>query len=112
MLTLAGHVHEAGVFWNAVNVVSNLVIVVGYVLVPFTVLRYLPLTLSVRAAGGFFFVTCALTHLAMAFGFEHERWMVINHAVQAVAVMWFVLGFMFLLRDALRRAEARRLRDE
>lgn len=108
MLTLAQQVHEAGALWSAVNLVANVFIVLGYVLVPFTVLRYLPLTNSVRGAGAIFFTTCVLTHLGMAFHFEHEKWMVINHAVQAVSVVWFVLGFYFLLRDALRRAEMRR----
>lgn len=102
--------HEAGLTqpWAAVNTIANLVIVAGYVLVPFTVLRYLPLSVSVRWAGSFFFCTCALTHLSMAFGFQHDRWMVVNHAVQAVAVVWFVLGFWRLLAAALRRAEAKR----
>lgn len=92
----------------ALNVAANLAIVFGYLLVPFTVLRYLPLTLSVRIAGGLFFFTCAMTHLAMAFGYEHAAWVVVNHVVQAAAVMWFVLGFWLLLRAAVRRAEAKR----
>lgn len=94
--------------WFALNLMANLIIVAGYVIVPFTVLRYLPLTMSVRLSGSLFFLTCALTHLSMAFGFSASRWMVINHGVQAVAVVWFVLGFWFLLREALRRAEAKK----
>ncbi len=100
--------HDLSEPWLVVNMVGNIVIVLGYVLVPFTVLRYLPLSLSVRIAGTFFFVTCALTHLGMAFGFQHSPWMVVNHAVQAGSVVWFVLGFWLLLRAALRRAEAKR----
>ena len=96
-----------GALWT-VNTVANVVIVFGYVLVPFTVLRYLPLTLPVRVSGSLFFATCALTHFAMAFGFEHAAWMVVNHVVQAVAVLWFVLGFWLLLRAAIARAEAKR----
>jgi hypothetical protein len=82
---------------------ANLVIAAGYILVPFTVLRYLPLTKSVLVSGAFFFVTCAITHLSMAFGFEDSVWMVVNHVVQAFAVVWFVLGFWMLLREALHR---------
>ncbi len=93
-------------FAAVLNTVAILVIVGGYVLVPFTVLRYLPLTRRVRVAGTFFFVTCAITHLAMAFGFQHSAWMVLNHVVQAGAVVWFVLTFWSLLRRALARAEA------
>ncbi len=94
--------------WLVVNTVSNIVIVLGYLLVPFTVLRYLPLSASVRIAGTFFFATCAMTHLSMAFGFHHSQWMVVNHVVQAASVVWFVLGFWLLLRAALRRAEDKR----
>ncbi len=93
--------------YEAVNGAANVVIVAGYVMVPFTVLRYLPLTLRVRVAGSLFFVTCALTHLSMAFMFEHARWMVFNHVLQAIAVVWFVLGFWLLLRNAVRLAERR-----
>lgn len=94
--------------WFAANMVANLVIVAGYLLVPFTVLRYLPLTLLIRLAGSLFFVTCAITHVSMAFGFSGSKWMVVNHSVQAVSVVWFVLGFWRLLRAALHRAEAKR----
>lgn len=100
-LAVTGHVHG---FAGAVNSAANLLIVAGYLLVPFTVLRYLPLTRSVWIGGAFFFVTCAVTHLAMAFGVEGSGWMVVNHVVQALAVLWFVLGFWLLLREAVRRA--------
>lgn len=90
---------------SVLNTIANLVIVFGYVLVPFTVLRWLPLSRSVLVAGTFFFGTCALTHFSMAFGFSEAGWMVVNHVVQAVAVVWFVLGFWRLLRAAIIRAE-------
>lgn len=89
------------------NLIANLVIVAGYVLVPFTVLRYLPLSWNVQISGTFFFTTCAITHLAMAFRFEHHWSMVANHVIQAVSVVWFVLGFWHLLREATRRNEER-----
>lgn len=99
--------HQHG-FLGVLNSVANLVIVGGYVLVPFTVLRYLPLTRRVYIAGAIFFVTCAITHLAMAFGVEGSAWMVFNHVLQALAVLWFVVGFWLLLKEAVRRAEAKR----
>lgn len=98
--------------WGVLNLIANLVIVAGYVVVPFTVLRYLPLSLSVRCAGAIFFVTCAMTHLSMAFGFAHEPSMVVNHVIQAASVVWFVLGFWLLLRAALARAEGSGRHDE
>lgn len=92
---------HAGFDWMYwINWLANLMIVVGYLLVPFTVLRHLPLTRSVRISGSFFFATCAMTHLAMAFGFGCDLLMVINHVVQAGAVIWFVTGFYLLLRAA------------
>lgn len=85
---------------QAINTVANLAIVAGYVLVPFTVLRFLPLTRPVLISGGIFFVTCATTHAGMAFGFSHSLFMVANHVVQAFAVLFFVTGFYRLLRRA------------
>ncbi len=95
------HRHADPADW--INLVANLAIVIGYVLVPFTVLRYLPLTRTVLVSGSFFFGLCALTHVAMAFGFTHTLLMVWVHVAQAVAVIAFVLGFHRLLRDAGRR---------
>lgn len=92
--------HELSHGWMLVSTLANLGIVVGYALVPFTVLRYLPLTRNVTIAGTLFFLTCALTHLSMAFRFADSRAMVVNHVVQAGAVVWFVLGFFWLLREA------------
>lgn len=83
-----------------VNTVANLLIVVGYILVPFFWLPYLPLTKFVLFSGIAFFLTCAMTHLAMAFGLEHAPWMVWNHVIQAVSVLCFVLGFSRLLKRA------------
>jgi hypothetical protein len=85
-------------WWLDVNVAVNLLIVFGYVLVPFTVMRYLELTTSVSIAGMLFFFTCAMTHLSMAFQFSGEKFMVFNHAIQAVSVVWFVVGFWQVLR--------------
>lgn len=93
---------------EAVNTFANLAIVLGYLLVPFTWLPYLPLPWNVRIAGATFFTTCAMTHLAMAFGLEHDRWMVVNHVVQAIAVFWFVFGFWTLLRGGYLEAATRR----
>ncbi len=98
--TLVMHeMHGGSALWN-LNAVANLVIVAGYVLVPFTVLRELPLTVSVKLAGGLFFLTCAFTHLSMAFGWQLRTFMVGNHVVQAASVVWFVVGFWLLLRRA------------
>ncbi len=83
---------------------ANGLIVVGYILVPFFWLPYLPLTKPVLIAGTGFFITCAITHLAMVLGFEHATWMVWNHVFQAVAVLFFVIGFSRLLRLAHTRA--------
>ncbi len=85
---------------DTINIIANLLIVCGYVLVPFLWLPYLPLTRPVLVSGTVFFLTCAFTHLSMALGFVHRPWMVINHVVQAAAVFGFVIGFSRLLRRA------------
>lgn len=91
----------AGMF-DGMNTAANLFIVTGYVLVPFFWLPYLPLTRPVLFSGVVFFLTCAFTHLSMAFGFVHHPAMVINHVAQAVSVLAFVIGFSRLLRRAQR----------
>jgi hypothetical protein len=95
------HHHADPDHW--LNLAANLAIVASYLLVPFTVLRYLPLTRPVRASGTIFFGTCALTHMSMAFGFHDTLFMLAVHVIQAVAVVVFVLGFHRLLRNASRR---------
>ncbi len=92
------------------NLLANIVIVSGYVLVPALWLPWLPLTKPVLVGGAVFFVTCAITHLALAFHWSHSSgWMIANHLIQAVSVMVFVTGFSRLLRAAhLRRAAEHR----
>ncbi|MEU1761319.1 hypothetical protein [Micromonospora sp. NPDC005652] len=99
------HQHNLGLA-AVLNIVANLVIVAGYVLVPFTVLRRLPLTRNVLAAGTLFFTTCAATHLAMAANATGSPLMVANHVLQAASVIWFVIAFSLLLRAAHRRRPA------
>lgn len=88
---------------TAISSVANLIIVAGYLLMPFTVMRHLPLTRGVYAAASVFFGTCALTHLALAYHFEHATVMTVIHVIQAAAVIWFVLSFSALLRAAVAK---------
>jgi hypothetical protein len=99
------HAHPVGQAWWAttlgmINFWANLLIVGGYMVVPFTALIRLPLTTLVRISGIFFFVCCAITHLSMAFEPRPAAWLVANHIVQAAAVWLFVLAFAFLVRKA------------
>lgn len=89
------------------NAFANLAIVGGYILIPFTVLRHIPLTPFVRTAGMIFFMTCAATHAAMAFGAEHHWLLYANHILQAGAVWFFVTGFARLVGAANRRRARR-----
>lgn len=99
------HDHELSGTLATVFILSNLIIVAGYVIVPFTLLgRRMPMTRPVRVAGILFFATCAITHLSMALLWPMWWLLVLNHVVQAAAVWYFVLGFSRLIRDA----EARR----
>lgn len=95
---------------HLLNVAADLAICAGFVLVPLTWFRCLPMTRPVRVAGLLFFLSGAVMRLAFAFGFEHSRAITVVHLVQAVAVIWFVLGFWRLLLradDIRRRAEIR-----
>lgn len=104
--------------WDELGVLFNLVIVAGYLAVPATALRLIPMRPFVRAAGVIFFLTCATTHVFMALVplNEHHHstagggsllWvMLVNHAVQSIAVWVFVLGLAEAVRDALARRRA------
>lgn len=95
------HDGDVGGALRTLFILANLVIVAGYVLVPFTLLgRRMPMTRPVRIAGILFFATCALTHLSMAMFWPLWWMLVVSHIVQACAVWYFVLGFSRLIRDA------------
>lgn len=93
--------------WCQLSILANLGIVAGYLLVPMTALRLLPMQVKTRIAGIVFFVTCATTHAFMAFAGEHGArggvfWlMLVNHVVQAIAVWAFVLGLASEIRSAV-----------
>lgn len=93
--------------WCQVQIIANLGIVAGYLIVPMTALRLVPMKVGTRIAGMVFFGTCATTHAYMAFsGPHHTRdwtfWlMLVNHIVQAIAVWAFVLGLATEVRHAV-----------
>lgn len=94
---------------DAVHIVLALVIAGAYLAVPFTALRrlaaYMPMT--ARVAGSFFFLTCAITHLALATDLHETNWMVLNDAVQAVSAITFITSLSRMVRVVMRRREAR-----
>ncbi len=93
---------------GVLNTAANVVIVSGYVLVPALWLPWLPLKKWVLVAGAVFFMTCAITHLGLAFHVDHDRgWMIVNHVIQAIAVMLFVTGFGAQLRAAHQQARVK-----
>lgn len=94
--------------WCQLSIVANLAVVAGYLAVPMTALRLVPMRTRTRVAGVVFFVTCAITHAFMAFaGADHGQrtpvfWlMLVNHLVQAAAVWMFVLGLAAEVRTAV-----------
>lgn len=94
--------------WCQISIIANLGIVAGYLIVPFTALRLVPMKILTRLAGMVFFGTCAVTHAYMAFASEHHpgrNWlswvMLANHIVQAIAVWAFVLGLAAEVRLAV-----------
>lgn len=93
--------------WCQLSILANLGIVAGYLIVPATALRLVPMRVRTRIAGCVFFVTCAITHAFMAFANDHGVqnavfwFMLANHVVQAVAVWAFVLGLAAEVRLAV-----------
>ncbi len=86
--------------------VANLVIVAGYLAVPFLVLPYLPLPRHVVILGAGFFLGCAGTHVWMACE-SHGGWFwTVWHLAQAACTWGFILTF----RRRLQRAAGRRTR--
>jgi hypothetical protein len=85
--------------------VANVAIALGYVSVPFFVLRYLRLQPSTLVYGAVFFVGCAGTHLGMGLWppLSDPGWFwTVWHVVQAVATWMFVIRFWLDLRYARR----------
>ncbi len=86
-----------------------LIIAAAYLSVPFTALRklarFLPRTAQI--SGALFFLTCAITHLSIASGFD-SRWMVVSDLVQAISVVTFIASFSRLVGRAFER-RARRM---
>jgi hypothetical protein len=102
---LLEHAHYSGL--DQIHIMLALVIMVAYMVVPFTALRKLPLPPVARVAGLFFFATCAITHLALAAGFHGNDWMIANDLVQAVSVVTFIVSVSRMVQQVLERREAR-----
>lgn len=83
-------------------------IMAGYAVVPFTALHRLPLTKPTRVFAVLFFATCAMTHLAIAAGAADSSWMIVNDAVQLVAVIGFIRCLSRQVAWTLRRCQQRR----
>lgn len=99
---------------DQVHIMLSLVIMVGYLLVPFTALRKIPLPRITRVSGLLFFLTCALTHVGMAVGVSGSDWFILNDAVQAVSVVTFIFTLNnmvtnYFATDAVRKADTSRV---
>jgi hypothetical protein len=90
---------------------ANVVIAVGYLAVPFLVLRYLPLTRTVLVWGAIFFLGCSGTHVGMALLMHGDPGLfwTLEHLVQAVGTWGFIITFTRMLRraDSQRRRGGR-----
>ena len=96
--------HNDGIIAN-VLAASQIVIVCGYLSIPFLVLPYLPLSRTVTILAAGFFVGCAGTHSWMAISMTHNGggWLVFWacwHVVQAFCTWGFILTFRGMLRAA------------
>lgn len=96
--------HDTGVL-PALFSAANIVIVAGYLGVPFLVLPYLPLTRAVKWCAAGFFLGCSGTHAWMAFGMHHQHGTALTfwtwwHVTQAFCTWGFILGFRRMLKAA------------
>jgi hypothetical protein len=95
--------------WDQLSILNNIGIVAGYMIVPATALRFIPVSNWVRAAGVGFFLTCAITHVYMSSTVDHHNgertwvfWvMMVNHQVQVIALWTFLLGLSSAVRAAI-----------
>lgn len=83
-------------------------ITLAYLAIPFTALRRLPMPRSARAAGMIFFITCAVTHVAVAAGFHESRGMVLNDLAQAISATVFIWSAARMVDFALKKRAAAR----
>ena len=97
---------------DQIHILLALVIMGAYLSIPFTALRRLPMPRRTRVFGSLFFITCAITHLALAMGFHDSQWMILSDLVQAVASIGFIYSVSQIVEYALRRAEKRLQRTE
>ncbi|WP_250029826.1 hypothetical protein [Paractinoplanes maris] len=94
--------HDSGAL-VALFSAANIVIVCGYIAVPFLVLPYLPLTRSVKLLASGFFLGCSGSHLWMAFMGDGNWFWTGWHLAQAVCTWGFILGFRRMLKEAQGR---------
>jgi hypothetical protein len=99
------HVQNSFNGWNLTHIVLASLIAAAYLSVPFTVLRRLPVTAVIKVSAMFFFATCAVTHLAMATGWDDSHWMILSDLVQFVAITTFIVSISRLIGFALARRD-------
>ncbi len=102
--------------WGQLALLWNVGIVAGYLIVPATALRLIPVRAWVRLAGVGFFFTCSMTHLYMGYAGENHAnsrdlvwWLMFtNHLVQVICLWCFLLGLSSAVRAAVTTRRRRR----
>lgn len=95
--------HDSYSGLDITHIALALAIAAAYVTVPFTALRRLPVPRIVQVSGMVFFLTCALTHLALAAGFHDSPWMVLSDLVQFIAVVTFIATLSRMVEMVMNR---------
>lgn len=108
------HVNESSYTWvDAFQIMLAVGIALAYLSVPFTTLRRVPITVTVKVSAMLFFITCAITHLAMAIGFHDSPWMLVNDLIQLASITTFIVSFSRMVSWAMdRKAAVERLLDQ
>ena len=107
------HTHEYDAL-DQLHIGLAIIIALAYASIPFTSLRLLAAYLprAAQIGGSLFFITCAITHLAIAAGFHDSHWMIANDAVQAASSITFIASLSRMVGFAMRRRDARNRKDE
>ena len=97
--------HHYG-YLDQVHILLSLVIMAGYMTVPFTVLRRIPLPRITQVSGLCFFATCAITHVGLAVGVHDSPWFVLNDLIQAVSVITFIVTLSKMVATVMKQRDS------
>lgn len=83
-----------------IDVIADIVVIVGFWLLPLAWWRFVPLTPHVLTSGLVLFVTSGFSRMADLMGAGKLHLTIANHVAQAISIVWFLVSFWKLMRRA------------